>query len=417
MDKLLVRGGNKLNGSISIGGSKNAVLPIMTATLIVPGNYKITNVPNLRDTKTMIRLLEIIGSKVSYKDNTLIVDTTKCNNPCAPYELVKTMRASFYVLGPLLSRFHHSEVSLPGGCAWGPRPVDFHIKALKEMKVNVDLDSGNIIASGQPYGANIVFSKKSVGATGNVLMAAVKAIGKTKISNASKEPEIVSLGQFLIQLGARLEGLGTDTITVYPIENENNNIDFEIIPDRIEAGTFMIATAAVGGEVELKKVDSSHLHFVVDKLRKLGISIQTDENHLFISSRGEYESIDMETLEYPGFPTDLQAQWMSLMIKAKGKSQIKENIYHDRYTHISELIRMGAQIKLKDNIAYIEGVESIYSAPVMCTDIRASAALVISALYAKGDTEISRIYHIDRGYEKIENKFSKIGGDIKRVTS
>ena len=417
MDKLLVRGGNKLNGSISIGGSKNAVLPIMTATLIVPGNYKITNVPNLRDTKTMIRLLEIIGSKVSYNDNTLTIDTTKCNNPCAPYELVKTMRASFYVLGPLLARFHHSEVSLPGGCAWGPRPVDFHIKALKEMKVNINLDSGNIVANGQPYGSDITFSKKSVGATGNVLMAAVKAIGKTRILNAAKEPEIVSLGRFLIQLGAKIEGLGSDTIVVHPIENENNNINFEIIPDRIEAGTFMIATAAIGGEVKLEKVDPPHLNYVIDKIKQLGIQFEIGESNLLISSTGQYPSIDMETLEYPGFPTDLQAQWMSLMIKAKGKSQIKENIYHDRYTHISELIRMGAQIKLKDNIAYIEGVKNIYSAPVMCTDIRASAALVISALYAKGDTEISRVYHIDRGYEKIENKFSEIGGDIKRVTS
>jgi len=416
MDKLLVTGGNKLNGSISISGSKNAVLPIMTATLIVPGHYKITNVPNLRDTKTMIRLLEIIGSKVSYNQNTLIIDTTSCNNPCAPYELVKTMRASFYVLGPLLARFQHSEVSLPGGCAWGPRPVDFHIKALKEMKVDVNLDSGNIIAKGQPHGCDIVFSKKSVGATGNVLMAAAKAIGKTKILNAAKEPEIVSLGEFLIQLGAKIEGLGTDTIIVHPIENENNSIEFNVIPDRIEAGTFMIATAAIGGEVELKNVDYSHLESVASKLKGLGISIESKNQNLLISSSGEFPSVDMETLEYPGFPTDLQAQWMSLMIKANGSSQIKENIYHDRYTHISELMRMGAKIDLKNNIAHIKGVKNIYSAPVMCTDIRASAALVISALYAEGNTEISRIYHIDRGYEKIEDKFSKLGGIIKRVT-
>mgnify|MGYP000231673231 CR=1 FL=1 len=417
MDKLLITGGKKLNGNVSISGSKNAVLPIMTATLIVPGHYKITNVPYLKDTKTMIRLLEIIGSKVSYEKNILNIDTTACNNPCAPYELVKTMRASFYVLGPLLSRFHHSEVSLPGGCAWGPRPVDFHIKALKEMSVKVDLDSGNIIATGQPKGADIVFSKKSVGATGNVLMAAVKAAGRTKIYNAAKEPEIVSLGEFLIHLGAKIEGLGTDTITIDPIENENNSIEFNVIPDRIEAGTFMIAAAAVGGDIKLNSVNPSHLKAIIRKLNDLNIYTKIEGDSLSITSSGKYSAIDMETLEYPGFPTDLQAQWMSLMIKANGSSKIKENIYHDRYTHISELMRMGAKIKLKKNVAHIEGVKDMYSAPVMCTDIRASAALVISALYAKGETEISRIYHIDRGYEKIEDKFSELGGIIKRINA
>ena len=416
MDKLVVIGGEKLVGDVSISGSKNAVLPIMTATLIVPGNYKINNVPNLRDTQTMIKLLKIIGAEVEYLNNTLIINTKKCNNPHAPYDLVKTMRASFYVLGPLLSRFHHSQVSLPGGCAWGPRPVDFHIKALKEMKVDVKLDQGNIIADGQPIGGDIIFKKKSVGATGNVLMASTKAIGKTNIINAAKEPEIVSLGDFLIKLGAKIDGLGTDNITVTPIEHENNNIEYDIIPDRIEAGTFMIAAAAVGGEVNINKIDSSHLESLISLFKEIDIKINVKNNSILVESNGIYKSVDIETSEYPGFPTDLQAQWMSMMIKANGNSSIKENIYLDRFTHISELLRMGADIKLKHETAYIRGVREIFAAPVMCTDIRASAALVISALCSKGKTEISRIYHIDRVYEKIEKKFSLLGAHIERLS-
>ena len=417
MDKFIVNGGNKLSGEVSVSGAKNAVLPIMTATLIVPGTYRIKNVPFLRDTQTMIKLLEIIGAKVESSNNVLIIDTTKCNNPHAPYDLVKTMRASFYVLGPLLARFHHSKVSLPGGCAWGPRPVDFHIKALREMKIKVTLDKGDIIADGCPFGAKIEFKKKSVGATGNVLMAASKAKGKTVIINASMEPEIVSLGYFLIKLGAKIKGLGTERITVDPIENENNNFEFNVIPDRIEAGTFMIATAAVGGEVKLNNVEPAHLDSIVQHLDQLKVSTKINHDEILISSSGNYKSIDMETLEYPGFPTDLQAQWMALMIKAKGLSIITENIYHDRFTHISELLRMGADIKLKNNAAYIRGVDELFAAPVMCTDIRASAGLVIAALCAKGKTEISRIYHIDRGYENIENKFSDIGAEIKRINA
>ena len=417
MDRLIAIGGKKLSGDVNISGSKNAVLPIMTATLIVPGNYKINNVPNLRDTQTMIKLLQIIGAEVIYKNKTLIIDTRKCDNPSAPYELVKTMRASFYVLGPLLSRFHYSKVSLPGGCAWGPRPVDFHIKALREMQVDVKLNKGDIIAEGQPVGGDIIFKKKSVGATGNVLMASVKALGQTNIINAAKEPEIIALGEFLIKLGADIKGLGTDNIQVNPIKNENNNIEFDVIPDRIEAGTFMIAGAAIGGDILIKNVDNSHLDSIIKLLKKIDINISTNSDGVLVQSNGKYGAIDMETSEYPGFPTDLQAQWMAMMIKASGNSIIKENIYSDRFTHIAELSRMGANIKLKNETAYIKGVERVYGAPVMCTDIRASAALVISALASEGKSEISRIYHIDRGYEKIEEKFSNLGADIKRISS
>ena len=417
MDKLVINGGKKLSGNVNISGSKNAVLPIMTATLIVPGTYKLNNVPNLRDTQTMIKLLKIIGAEVEYSNNCLTINSENCNNPCAPYELVKTMRASFYVLGPLLSRFHHSQVSLPGGCAWGPRPVDFHIKALRKMKVNIKLNQGNIVADGQPVGSEIIFKKKSVGATGNVLMAAVKAKGETKIINAAKEPEIVALGDFLVKLGAEIEGLGTNCITIKPIVKEMNNIEFDIIPDRIEAGTFIIAVAAVGGKVRVNKIIPDHLLSLINLMKKLNITLDIGKDYIEIDSDGSYKAIDIETSEYPGFPTDLQAQWMSMMVKANGSSFIKETIYLDRFTHISELLRMGADIRLKHETAYINGVEETFSAPVMCTDIRASAALVISALYSKGKTDITRIYHIDRGYDKIENKFSLLGANIKRISN
>ena len=418
MDKFLVRGGKQLSGEVEISGAKNAVLPIMAATIIIPGVFEISNIPNLRDTRTMIKLLEIIGCLVEDKNNkTLIIDSRECNNPCAPYELVKTMRASFYVLGPLLARFQYSEVSLPGGCAWGPRPVDFHIKALKEMNIDINLDSGNIIAEGQAKGCDIHFSKKSVGATGNILMAAVKAEGETVIYNAAKEPEIVALGEFLIKLGADIKGLGEDKITVSPIVNENSKFNFKIIPDRIEAGTFIMAVAATRGEIKLLNVQPKHLKSVIDKMIEIGVHVTEDKESILVKSNNNITSKDMETSEYPGFPTDLQAQYMALMMKAKGKSIIKENIYFDRFTHISELNRMGGDISLRDNVATIIGGRRISSAPVMCTDIRASAALIISALCAEGETEISRIYHIDRGYEDIENKLKKLGVDIKRIKS
>jgi len=418
MDKFVITGGNQLFGEVEISGAKNAVLPIMAATIIVPGTFTISNVPNLRDTRTMIRLLEIIGCETEYKENkTLIVNSENCNNPCAPYELVKTMRASFYVLGPLLARFNHSEVSLPGGCAWGPRPVDFHIKALKEMNVDINLDSGNIVAKGIPQGCDVYFSKKSVGATGNILMAATKAKGKTIIHNAAKEPEIVALGDFLIKLGSDIKGLGEDKITINPIIEENSGFEFKIIPDRIEAGTFIMAVAATGGELKLLNVHPEHLKIIINRMIEIGLHVEIKDESIIIKSDKKIKATNMETLEYPGFPTDLQAQYMALMMNAEGKSEIKENIYFDRFTHISELNRMGANISLKDNVATIVGNSNICSAPVMCTDIRASAALIIAALCAEGKTEISRIYHIERGYENIEYKLKKIGAKIERTKS
>ena len=415
MDKLIINGGNKLYGDVQISGAKNAVLPIMTATLIVPGNYKINNVPDLRDTRTMIQLLKIIGANVQYSNNTLLIDTKECNNPHAPYDLVKTMRASFYVLGPFMARFNKAQVSLPGGCAWGPRPVDFHIKALEKMGAKIELTGGYINSSGSLKGTDIVFDKSSVGATGNVIMAAVKADGCTRIINAAMEPEIDCLIDFLNMMGSDIKRENDGSVVINGVNDLKNNVVFDVIPDRIEAGTFMIATAMCGGDVTLKNIEPNHLTIVTNKLIESGAEIDLNENQLRIRMTSRPNSIDMSTAIYPGFPTDLQAQWMALMTIAKGSCTVTDTIYSDRFTHIAELERLGAKIHLDNNVAHISGVEKLFGAQVMSTDIRASASLVIAGLAAESETEISRIYHIDRGYENIESKFLKLGGIIKRL--
>ena len=416
MDKFVVNGGTPLNGEISISGAKNAVLPIMAASIINPGKYKIGNVPNLRDTKTMISLIRESGADITFKDNILSIDTTLCDNPIAPYKLVKTMRASFYMLGPFMSRFNKAIVSLPGGCAWGPRPVDFHIEALKKMGAKIDLKDGNIICSGELKGTVIEFEKKSVGATGNVLMAASQANGKTQILNAACEPEIVDLCNFLKLIKIDIDGIGTNRLTNYPNREEIEDIEYKIIPDRIEAGTFMIAALITKGDIIIDKINIDHLKIVIEKIKKAGGSVSILSNSAIRVKYGnQINSVDVETKEYPGYPTDLQAQWMSLMTIANGKSSIKENIYKDRFTHISELIRLGADISFDNNEALIEGKDTLVAAPVMSTDIRASASLILAALSAKGKSKISRIYHIDRGYEDIESKIKCLGGDIIRV--
>ena len=420
MDRLIINGNEKISGTISVSGSKNAVLPIMAATLLEPGIYTLKNVPNLKDTRTMIKLLEIIGSKISFTDNQLVIDSKECNNPVAPYNLVKTMRASFYVLGPLLSRFKKAKVSLPGGCSWGPRPIDFHLKALSEMGGKVILDYGNIIIRGNLKGANIKFKKISVGATGNIIMAAVKAKGTTVINNASIEPEIINLVSFLNDLGAKIKVFSDDNCYVIDGVNKLDNIsECQIIPDRIEAGTYIIATALLGGEVILENICIEHLQTIIKKIEQAGAIVDiynsADEESLKVTASRIIKPVNITTTEYPGFPTDLQAQWMVLMSLADGKSTITENIYKDRFTHIAELERFGAIISLNENIALIQGVKSLKSAPVMSTDIRASACLVLGALKAIGESEISRIYHLDRGYENIVNKFNQLGAKIKRV--
>ena len=414
MDKFVVNGGNQISGTVDISGAKNAVLPLMTAALLVDGKTTINSVPDLRDTRTMIRLLEIIGANVAFKNNSLSIDASDVNNLEAPYDLVKTMRASFYVLGPLLARFGEVRVSLPGGCAWGPRPVDFHLKGLEQLGAKISLESGYILAKAKYLKGNkISFDFPSVGATGNILMASVLARGETQIENAAKEPEIVQLCEMLNQMGANIIGIGTDKITVNGVD-KLHPVDIDVIPDRIEAGTYLIAGATMG-DITLNNCNPKHLNDVINKLKLSGANITSTENSVSIEKIDTIKAVDLTTEVYPGFPTDLQAQWMAFMSIAKGKSIIIDTVYHDRFTHIPELNRLGADIQLIDNKAIVNGVNKLKGAQVMSTDIRASAALILGAIIAEGKTEISRVYHIDRGYDSIEKKFRNLGVDISRV--
>ena len=415
MAKIIINGGKTLNGEVKISGAKNAVLPIMSATLLCPGKFTIYNVPDLRDTRTMMQLLEITGAKTSFENGTVHVDTNDVNNPEAPYDLVKTMRASFYVLGPLISRFGKVQVSLPGGCAWGPRPVDYHLKGLEKLGANLDLEGGNILAEADELiGCDIHFEFPSVGATGNLAMAAVRAKGVTRLFNCAKEPEITQLCEFLNSMGANIKGIGTDSLVIEGVK-ELNPADITVIPDRIEAGTFLMA-GALNGEIKINNIIPLHLEKVTNKLIETGCHMNINDDSISITPPENLKSVDMTTAVFPGFPTDLQAQWVALMSLSDSSSIVTDTVYHDRFSHIPELARLGANIKVEKNTAFIRGVDQLVGAPVMSTDIRASAALFIAALAAKGETEISRIYHIDRGYEKIEQKFLMLGADIQRVS-
>ena len=416
MDEFIIEGGTPLKGKVKVSGAKNAVLPIMAATIIAPGEYRIHNVPELRDTLTMKRLLEMVGAEVHYENSTMQIDTSKCDTPTAPYDLVKTMRASFYVLGPFLSRFNYAEVSLPGGCAWGPRPVNYHLQAMEALGAEVDLSDGMIIAKGDLKGALIDFERSSVGATGNALMAAVTAHGKTVIKNAAREPEIGALCIFLKKMGAEIIGVGTDEITIQGKQELKADVDYTVIPDRIEAGTFLIAGAITNGDITVENIEPDHLIIVSKCLNYAGFKLDFKQNAIRIQSSGNsIQPVDITTAIYPGFPTDLQAQWMALMTKAKGQSTITEEIYKDRFTHIAELSRFGAHIRLINNQAIIKGMEILKGAPVMSTDIRASASLILAALSSEGTSSITRVYHIDRGYDKIEEKLTTLCARIKRV--
>ena len=416
MDEFIIEGGTPLKGKVKVSGAKNAVLPIMAATIIAPGEYRIHNVPELRDTLTMKRLLEMVGAEVHYENSTMQIDTSKCDTPTAPYDLVKTMRASFYVLGPFLSRFNYAEVSLPGGCAWGPRPVNYHLQAMEALGAEVDLSDGMIIAKGDLKGALIDFERSSVGATGNALMAAVTAHGKTVIKNAAREPEIGALCIFLKKMGAEIIGVGTDEITIQGKQELKADVDYTVIPDRIEAGTFLIAGAITNGDITVENIEPDHLIIVSKCLNDAGFKLDFKQNAIRIqSSDNSIQPVDITTAIYPGFPTDLQAQWMALMTKAKGQSTITEEIYKDRFTHIAELSRFGAHIRLINNQAIIKGMEILKGAPVMSTDIRASASLILAALSSEGTSSITRVYHIDRGYDKIEEKLTTLCARIKRV--
>ena len=416
MDYFEINGLKTLNGVIEVSGAKNAVLPLMAASILNQGKLKISNVPTLSDSITMSKLLKKMGAKVNFEsDNSISVDSSKLDNPFAPYDLVKTMRASF-VLGPLLARFGNAKVSLPGGCAWGPRPVDFHLDGLKALGVKISIENGYVIADGSNLiGNKIHFPKISVGATGNIVMVAILAKGTTTITNAASEPEIQQLCEMLNSMGANISGIGTNTLTIKGVTSLNSISNISVIPDRIEAGTFLIAAAAVGGVVEVSNIIPEHLDSVIKCLQKANIELEVKDRSIVVRANvSNILSTNIETNEYPGFPTDLQAQWMMLMCLAKGNSTIKENIYYDRFTHIMELNRLGCNIKLEDSVAIIEGGRRLIGADVMSTDIRASAALIIAALCASGTSKISRVYHIDRGYDKIEEKLTNVGAEIFR---
>ncbi len=414
MDKIVITGPARLRGSVRVSGAKNAVLPIMAATLLASGEFEIQNVPDLRDVKTMAHLLRIIGARVDYADHTLHIDTRQCSFFEAPYELVKTMRASVYVLGPLVARFGRARVSLPGGCAIGTRPVDLHIQGLAQLGAQIELDRGYIDARADRLnGAPVHFDLSSVGATGNLLMAATLARGETIIENAAREPEIANLAEFLQRMGADIAGVGTSRLRVNGVDTLHPT-DFTVMPDRIEAGTFLIAGAITAGEIELTGVAPGTLSSLIAKLRQAGVSVELGPESILCRAPHRIRPVDVATAPYPGFPTDLQAQWMALMCLADGTSVITENIFVDRFMHVAELRRLGAEIHLKENVALVRGRDRLDGAPVMSTDLRASASLILAGLRAEGRTEVLRVYHLDRGYERIEAKLAHLGAKIWR---
>ncbi|HYM80830.1 MAG TPA: UDP-N-acetylglucosamine 1-carboxyvinyltransferase [Candidatus Limnocylindria bacterium] len=415
MDALVIQGGRKLNGRVEISGAKNAALPVMAATLLSPGVHTLRNVPLLADTRTMARVLEQLGARVEFRGHACKIDTSNVHSVEATYDLVRTMRASIYVLGPLLARFGAARVSLPGGCAWGPRPVNLHLEGLQSMGAGLEIDHGYIVGKDvKLHGATIRHDVVSVGATAQLLMAATLAEGTTVIDNAALEPDITELGRILVQCGARIDGLGTRSVAIHGVKNLKP-IDTTIIPDRIEAATFLAAAAITGGSVTVERCDTGDIAAVMHKLEEAGCDVLPGNREVAISGPTRPGPVQVTTAPFPGFPTDMQAQMMALCAVANGTSTITDTIYLDRFTHVPELARLGARIELQGNVATIHGVDRLQGAPVMATDIRASAALVIAALVAEGETKISRIYHLDRGYEQLEQKFMKLGASIERI--
>jgi UDP-N-acetylglucosamine 1-carboxyvinyltransferase len=414
MDKFLIRGGSPLNGSVSVSGAKNATLELMPAALLAPGVYRLKNTPNIRDVWTMSRLLCSMGAFAELNEGELFLDTSNITSQEAPYEHVKRMRASIHVLGPLLARYGHARVSLPGGCAWGPRPVDFHLKGLERLGAEITIEGGYIVARAERLkGARVSFDVASVGATFNVMAAATLAQGRTVITNAAMEPEVTAAGRFLQKLGAQIDGLGTSTLTIDGVD-ELKPCDEETIPDRIEAGTLLIATAMTGGDVTVRNANPYHLAVVLEKLEDAGCDVDIRADEINIKGDGRINPVNVTTAVYPGFPTDMQAQWTALMAVADGTSHVTDTIYKDRFMHVPELARLGCSIDLKDNMATIHGGRKMMGATVMSTDLRASVAMVLAGLVAEGETQVLRIYHLDRGYESLERKLAKLGADIRR---
>ncbi|HEY6839138.1 MAG TPA: UDP-N-acetylglucosamine 1-carboxyvinyltransferase [Geobacteraceae bacterium] len=415
MDKLIIKGGRKLVGDVTVSGSKNASLPIFCATILAPGRHEISNVPFLRDINTTIKVLESLGAVVEGNGNVVHIDTTNVNNVEATYDLVKTMRASVLVLGPLLARHGRARVSLPGGCAIGARPIDQHLKGLKALGAEIKLEHGYVEAKARKLkGARINFDMPTVGGTEHLMMAGSLAKGETVLENAAREPEIIDLAEMLIKAGARIEGAGTDTIRIEGVETLGS-VSHAVMPDRIEAGTFMVAAAITGGDVKIHNMKLEHLDALVFKLQDAGAEIVNRDNVVRVKGPRRPKSVNIKTRPYPGFPTDMQAQFMALMCLADGASVIAENIFENRFMHVSELLRFGAEIVIEGNSATVKGVKKLSGAPVMATDLRASASLILAGLAADNTTEISRIYHLDRGYEAIEKKLAGLGADIQRV--
>lgn len=417
MDKLVIKGGRRLSGTVAASGSKNAALALMAASLLpASGKTIIARVPDLRDVHTLSNLLRIIGARVEFEKNTLTISAENVSHPEAPYELVKQMRASVYVLGPLLGRVGRARVSLPGGCAWGPRPVDLHLKAMQALGASVEIEDGYIVAKAKRkrlVGAKIEFPISSVGATGNALMAAVLAKGATKIKNAALEPEITALADMLMKMGAKISGVGTTELEIEGVEELYATRETNI-SDRIEAGTLLCAAAITKGDITLTGVNPAHLKAVLKKFEQAGCEIKWTENVISLKAPPKLEPTNVEAKPFPKFPTDMQAQWTALMTQADGESKITDHIYADRFKHVPELNRLGANITVKGNSAIVKGVQKLSGAKVMSTDLRASASLILAGLVANGTTEVLRVYHLDRGYEKIEQKLRALGASVKR---
>ena len=420
MDKLIIRGGHSLNGEIEISGAKNAALPELCAALLTDQEVVLRNVPKLQDVSTMLKLIRNMGVTCAHEDDgSVSLNAGALNKPEAPYEMVKTMRASVLALGPLLARFGHAKVSLPGGCAIGSRPVDQHIKGLQAMGAQINVEHGYMVASladgrTRLKGARIATDMVTVTGTENFLMAAALAEGETVLENAAQEPEIPDLAEMLIRMGAKIEGHGTSRIHIQGVE-KLHGCEHAVVADRIEAGTFLCAVAATGGDVILKNARGDHLDAVIVKLREAGASIEVGAGFVRVKAAGRMKAQSFRTTEYPGFPTDMQAQFMALNCIAEGTSKVTETIFENRFMHVNELVRLGANIQIDGKVSVVQGVKQLSGATVMATDLRASASLVIAGLVADGETIVDRIYHLDRGYDRMEAKLRKVGAQIERV--
>ncbi len=418
LEYLSIEGGQKLKGSVSISGAKNAALPLLAASLLSKNTISLSNVPNVVDVKTLLKLLENLGATQSFQNRSVKIDTTTVSSACANYDIVRKMRASILTLGPLLARFGHCEVSMPGGCAIGQRPIDLHLKALEQMGAVIELKQGYVVAKAPDglKGTTIIFDKVTVTGSENILMAAALAHGVTKLVNVAKEPEVVQLCELLRDAGVSIDGIGTANLTIVGSYGELLDMkDIEVIPDRIEAGTYLCAGAITNSKITITDVIPKHLESITLKLQQMGFGFEIGEKSITILPAEKMKASDIETSEYPGFPTDVQAQFMALCTQVDGTSIIDERLFENRFMHVSELARMGANIKLKGHSATVEGDTKLICADVMATDLRASSALILAALVAQGTTKIHRIYHLDRGYEDLEGKFSALGAKIERL--